>query len=110
MTLSRRAFLQSASLSIGAGFLDPPSLTSAQQLEETFAEIRANLLKMINEEREVEKVPSLQMDELATRIATQHAIDMATNEYTSHWGRDGLKPYQRYSFAGGTDATQENIS
>lgn len=110
MTLSRRAFLQSASLSLGAGFLDLPSITSSQQLEQTFAEIRTNLLNMINEEREVEKVPKLQIDELATRIATEHAVDMAKNEYASHWGRDGLKPYHRYSFAGGTDATQENIS
>jgi len=110
MTLSRRAFLQSASLSLGAGFVDLPSLTSSQQLEQTFAEIRANLLNMINEQREAENVPNLQMDELATEIATKHAIDMATNDYVSHWGRDGLKPYHRYSFAGGTDATQENIS
>ena len=32
------------------------------------------------------------------------------HEFASHWGRDGLKPYHRYSFAGGTDATQENVS
>jgi uncharacterized protein YkwD len=106
MKVSRRAFLQSAS---GIAFL-PSTLSHIQDLEKTFAEIRANLLEMVNEERAVAKVPEVAMDELATRVATAHAIDMATGEFASHWGRDGLKAYHRYSFAGGTDATQENVS
>ena len=35
---------------------------------------------------------------------------MAKHKYVSHWNREGLKPYQRYSLAGGFHATQENIS
>jgi hypothetical protein len=35
---------------------------------------------------------------------------MATGHFISHWGRDGRKPYQRYSFAGGIDAVQENAA
>jgi len=73
-------------------------------------QLRANLLNLINEERSVEKVSPVVLNDLATRVATQHAEDMAKHEYVSHWGRDGLKPYHRYSFAGGTHATQENIS
>ena len=65
---------------------------------------------MVNEERAVAKVQELKIDELATRVATDHAIELANDEFISHWGRDGRKPYHRYSFAGGTDATQENIS
>ena len=65
---------------------------------------------MVNEERAVAKVSELKTDELATRVATIHATEMATQEFASHWGRDGLKPYHRYSFAGGADATQENVS
>jgi hypothetical protein len=64
---------------------------------------------MINEERAVAKVQELKMDELATHVATGHATEMATHEFVSHWSRDGLKPYHRYSFAGGTDSTQENV-
>ncbi|HEY6661240.1 MAG TPA: CAP domain-containing protein [Pyrinomonadaceae bacterium] len=109
MNFSRRAFLKSASASLGVTFLDP-RLLSQTDLEKTFAEIRANLLEMVNEERAVAKVPPVAIDELATQVATKHAIDMATGEFASHWGRDGFKAYQRYSFAGGTDATQENIS
>ena len=108
MKFSRRAFLKSASASLGVAVLDPRVLQG--DVEKMFAEIRANLLEMVNEEREVAKVPPVAIDELATQVATKHAIDMATGQFASHWGRDGLKPYQRYSFAGGTDATQENVS
>ena len=82
----------------------------SNDLQKKFDEIRKNLLQLINEEREVEKVPKLEIDELATTVATHHAEDMANGEFASHWGRDGLKPYQRYSFAGGYHATQENVS
>src|SRR6267142_1237606 len=113
-SMSRRFFLQSAASCLGVSVFDldftelPQSDT--QDLVKTFAEIRANLLQLVNEERVVEKVPPLVVDELATRIATKHAHDMATGKFASHWGRDGLKPYQRYSLAGGIDATQENVS
>ena len=79
-------------------------------LPKKFDEIRENLLQLINEERDVAKLPTLEIDELATKVATHHAEDMANGEFVSHWGRDGLKPYQRYSFAGGYHATQENVS
>jgi uncharacterized protein YkwD len=104
----RRTFLQVASFSIGAALLERVH-SSLLQIED-FAELRANLLEMVNEERAVAKVQPVAMDALATRVATQHATEMAQHEFVSHWGRDGLKPYHRYSFAGGTDATQENIS
>ena len=65
---------------------------------------------MINEERAIEKLRPVVLDEFASRIATQHAREMALNDYASHWGLDGLKPDHRYSLAGGTDATQENVS
>jgi len=109
MTFSRRGFLQSAGASLGVALLDRKSL-AADDLEHIFTEIRANLLVMVNEERAVEKLNALEVDELAQQVATKHAQEMATDGFACHWGRDGRKPYQRYSFAGGTEATQENIS
>lgn len=103
--------MRAAGGTVGVALLDRKSLaTSASDLEKVFTEIRASLLEMVNEERAVEKVPLVAVDELATQVATKHAISMATGEFASHWGLDGLKPYQRYSFAGGTHATAENIS
>jgi len=106
---SRRAFLKSASVSLGVALLDPFT-NPPEELEKIFAEIRANLLEMVNEERALEKASPVAIDELATEVATRHARDMALGDFASHWGSDGLKPYQRYSFAGGTHATQENVS
>jgi hypothetical protein len=48
MSFSRRGFLRSASASLGVALLDG-SLLNAEDLD-TFKEIRANLLEMINEE------------------------------------------------------------
>jgi uncharacterized protein YkwD len=106
MTLTRRVFLQTATASLGVSLLD----RAPADLEKVFADIRANLLEMINEERAVAKVRPVAVDELATQVATKHAIEMAHEEFASHWSRNGLKPYHRYSFAGGTHATQENVS
>ena len=105
--MQRRLFLQS----FGLAWLTPAIFSSQQTQDfEKFAELRANLLEMVNEERAVAKVPPVAMDELATRVATSHATEMAIHGFASHWNRDGFKPYHRYSFAGGTEATQENVS
>ena len=106
-----RDFLLAAGITVGSVLSDRilPSLAQTTDLDK-FADLRANLLEMVNEERAVAKVQTLQMDPLATRVATQHATEMAMHEFASHWGRDGLKPYHRYAFAGGTGATQENVS
>lgn len=104
----RRAFLEAATFPFGAALL--PRFLSSPNQTQNFGELRANLLEMVNEERAVAKVPALAMDELATRVATNHAAEMALHDFASHWSRDGLKPYHRYSFAGGTHATQENVS
>jgi uncharacterized protein YkwD len=108
MKVSRRDFLQSASTAIGGSLLD--RISSPDDLENIIKEIRTNILEMINEERAVERVPPVAIDKLASEVATRHAWDLIRGEFTSHWGRDGFKPYQRYSFAGGTEATAENVS
>jgi uncharacterized protein YkwD len=108
MNGTRRDFLQAACAGLGATLLDRN--ISPADLENTFKEIRKNLLEMINEERDVEKVQLVEMDDLATEVATKHAVDLVTNEFIGHWGSDGLKPYHRYAAAGGTHATEENVS
>jgi len=109
MNGSRRGFLQAAGAGLGVTLLDRTVLPN-DDYEKTFKELRRNLLEMINEERDVEKVPLVELDDLATEVATKHAVDLVTNEFIGHWGSDGLKPYHRYSAAGGTHATEENVS
>ena len=72
--------------------------------------VREELLKLVNAERSEQELQPLQLDELASRVAYNHAIDMLSGSFLGHWGSDGLKPYQRYSFAGGVDAVEENVS
>jgi hypothetical protein len=42
-------------------------------------------------------------------VARDHAKEMATQNYFSHWNLRGYGPDVRYGLAGGTDATMENI-
>ncbi len=102
-SIGRRSFLQTAASCLGLSIcgldLSSGSLFAPQN-SARFDSIRANLLQLVNEERAVEKLDGLAVDDLAT----------PEGKFANHWGRDGLKPYQRYSFAGGIDATEENIS
>lgn len=71
---------------------------------------RERLLKMVNAERSKAGLNRLELDDLACKVASEHAADMANRNFLSHWGTDGLKPYHRYSLAGGTAAVQDNVS
>lgn len=42
--------------------------------------------------------------------AQSHADDMRLNCFLSHWGSDGLKPYMRYTLAGGVSFPAENLA
>lgn len=112
LRLPRRDFLRgSASLALGLWATRySGSIAQAADDEKLMAQLRMNLLQLVNEERDVEKVPLLAMDELAGEVANKHAKEMAKHGYASHWNREGLKPYHRYSLAGGFHATQENVS
>ena len=66
------------------------------------------MLELINVERRKAGVPLV---ELGDNIAAQlHAEASLANCFSSHWGIDGLKPYMRYSLAGGYQSNAENGS
>jgi uncharacterized protein YkwD len=71
---------------------------------------RELLLNLVNGDRAKAGLSQLRLDDLANKVATDHAKDMAQGRFLSHWGRDGRKPYHRYAFAGGIEAVQENAS
>ena len=78
--------------------------------DEDLPAARQQLLILINADRTKAGLNELQLDDLANKVATEHAQDMAKGHFLSHWGSDGLKPYHRFAFAGGIDAVQENAS
>lgn len=64
------------------------------------------MLELINAERRRAGVPTV---ELGDNIAAQlHSESALKNCFSSHWGIDGLKPYMRYSLAGGYQSNGEN--
>lgn len=66
------------------------------------------MLSLINAER---KKAGLGAVTLGDNIAAQlHAEAALENCFSSHWGVDGLKPYMRYSLAGGYQSNGENGS
>ena len=66
------------------------------------------MLELINERRVQAGVPPV---ELGNNDAAQlHAESSLQNCASSHWGIDGLKPYMRYSLAGGYQSNGENGS
>ena len=66
------------------------------------------MLELINSERTKAGVPPVT---LGNNIAAQlHAESSLANCFSGHWGADGLKPYMRYSLAGGYQTNGENGS
>ncbi len=67
---------------------------------------KAYMLELINQARAQAGVPEVLLgDNIAAQL---HAEDSLANCVSGHWGVDGLKPYMRYSLAGGYQYDAEN--
>ena len=64
------------------------------------------MLDLINEERRKAGVPPVVLGD--NRAPQIHADNALAGCFSSHWGLDGLKPYMRYSLAGGYQSNGEN--
>ncbi len=70
-------------------------------------ELAQEMLALINSDRRENGLGPVR---LGVNTAPQtHAEGMRANEFLSHWGLDGLKPYMRYTLAGGEDYVAENV-
>lgn len=66
------------------------------------------MLELINEARTAAGVNPVELgDNIAAKL---HAESALANCFSSHWGIDGLKPYMRYSLAGGRQSNAENVA
>ena len=66
------------------------------------------MLRLINNERRAAGVLEVVLG--ANNAAQLHAEASLQGCYSSHWGSNGLKPYMRYSLAGGYQSNGENGS
>ncbi len=83
--------------------VDPSTPPEFRYIEE-----KRFMLDLINEERGRE---GLKPVVLGSNIAAQlHAETSIEECFASHWNLDGLKPYMRYSLAGGYQANAENVA
>ena len=79
----------------------PVLLPDSRHMEE-----KLYMLQLINSERTRAGAGSVVLgDNIAAQI---HAETALANCFSSHWGLDGLKPYMRYSLAGGYQSNGEN--
>lgn len=109
--MDRRAFLKRAAVSaiaLRVGAAMPRMVTASAIGTPEFSAMATHLLNQVNIERAEVGLTTLKLDRLACAVAEKHATEMARNNFLSHWGLDGRKPYHRYSFAGGVEAIQEN--
>ncbi len=79
-------------------------------LEETRTTLRAHILRLINRDRQLYRLPPVQLDLQASAIGDEYCRHQIRNGTTGHFTTDGVAPYMRYSFGGGKDAVSENAA
>ena len=86
----------------------PEQVEDGKPAPEPASRLHALALELINAERTRDGLIPLH---LGSNVAAQtHAEAMLDGCFVSHWGLDGLKPYMRYSLAGGSSANTENVA
>ena len=88
-------------------FVDPSDMTTEPPRLRNLAEKR-HMLDLINEARTRAGAAPVIMG--TNNVAQIQADQLLEDCVSSHWGTDGLKPYMRYSLAGGYQVNGENFS
>ena len=85
-----------------------PSPTPIPPPDQQHHRYKVYMLELINKERAESGVHPVTLgDNFAAQL---HAESSLANCFSGHWGVDGLKPYMRYSLAGGYQKNGENGS
>ncbi len=85
-----------------------PTSTPSGLTEAELSDAREYALKLINQARTAVNLNEVVLDDNAA--AQSHAEDLRVNCVSGHWGTDGMKPYMRYTLAGGEQYSAENVS
>jgi uncharacterized protein YkwD len=95
-------------LALVAAVLATPLARS--DVEETKTTLRAHVLKLINRDRELHRLPPVALDHAASILGDEYCRAQIAGRITGHFSLDGYSPYMRYSFAGGNDSVSENAA
>lgn len=101
--------LQMAATAVARSILGATPVPAREvEVAERNLDEKERMLNIINKERRRVGVPEV---ELGHNTAAQfHAEAALKHCFSSHWGVNGLKPYMRYSVAGGYQSNAENMS
>jgi uncharacterized protein YkwD len=88
----------------------PIAHSDVEEMRATATTLRAHVLKMINRDRQLYRLPPVALDVEASALGDAYCRDQIRNGTTGHFNVEGLSPYMRYSFAGGNDAVSENAA
>lgn len=84
-----------------------PTPTSIPTIPGSDQRYKLYLLELINKDRRSYGLEDVTLG--SNRAAQDHAEVLLEAGITSHWGLDGLKPYMRYTLAGGYNYSSENV-
>ncbi len=83
-----------------------PTATPTPSPTPTLEDLQLLAVDLINRDRAEYGVTPVALG--GNSAAQRHAESSLENCFSSHWGMDGLKPYMRYSLAGGYQSNGEN--
>lgn len=85
-----------------------PTKTTPTPDSPALTDLKRYVLGLINQDRADHGIGPVR---LGNNLAAQsHAEDMVKNFYIAHWDSGGMKPYMRYTQAGGQGAVSENAA
>jgi uncharacterized protein YkwD len=67
------------------------------------------MFSLINQDRQSKGLSILRWDDIASTAGLNHAREMTTFQYMSHWNLDGYGPDYRYTQARGVNISRENV-
>jgi uncharacterized protein YkwD len=79
-------------------------------IDVTRATLREHVLKLINRDRALYKLPPVELDVAASAMGDEYCRTQIRNRTTGHFTIDGVAPYARFSLAGFNDAVSENAA
>jgi uncharacterized protein YkwD len=83
---------------------------SHASVDATRATLREHVLRLINRDRALYKLPPVELDAAVSALGDEYCRAQIRNHTTGHYTTDGIAPYARFSLAGFNDAVSENAA
>ncbi len=89
---------------------DPDPSPNAGLETRRYDALRLALLDAVNRDRRLHGLAPVEFNRRLADLGDEHCWAMLRGGYVSHWSSDGLKPYHRYSLAGGDGWHAQNVA